>query len=669
MASSKSKNEAKVHAATEIKSQVKAKSQVTTNFQTKTETKLKTELKVEAKFQTKSESQVKANSKEKLLTKNSVKNLSKIKAELTGKTSASMSAKDKRSMMEYLNSLYFTNEDKKYSRVPNNNNVDSLSQPKYIQTTIDNTNITSATTIPDVNKFIKKLPSKIVLPKKDDMRLLLEDWLRISSPMFKNRARFPSISMPNGTMIEINVDHNFFRINSAFDDNNPDPTMPPGILYFWFRLSGRNIYYSSTTSDVNILGAIRIINIIDTNPHNDYSTEATCFTIKDNELKNWKLCADSIDIRNKWVCKIKEILMINDDLCLHKEGNQPTVIERIVKEPIILIPLPSRMCNEGWDYMRHGVNWECECSEGKEQSPINLPPREKAIDSPIRPLFQYENAEAKATYTTLDDHMREGEYIKIRNVDGALRIFHKYFGKVVTLDGAVFNAEEVVFHTPAEHTIDGKKYDMEMQIIHYGQTKGDISKQVVLSFLFERKPGVYNKFLDDVDFFNLPNPVTKERSIKNNLFIPKVFYTADDDDMPIMRPFDFYTYQGSISFPPCTERTIVYVAAKPLQIGSAALQLFQEALRIPDMVTQTGDVVVSDNINGNNRQIQPVNGRPIFYYKACDLFRKKVIQPTGHYEKVIKEATKYFYVNGEQPSGLPGAFVVSKKEALGQTLA
>ena len=354
------------------------------------------------------------------------------------------------------------------------------------------------------------------------------------------------------------------------------------------------------------------------------------------------------------------MLMINDDLCLHKVANEPTVIERTITQPIILIPLPSRMCNENWDYVRHGVNWECECAEGKEQSPINLPPWKNAIQSPLKPLFQYINVDAKSSYTTLDETMKEGDYIKIKNIDNAIRIFHKYFGKVVTLDGAVYNAEEIVFHTPAEPTIDGKKFDMEMQVIHYGQTKGDIAKQIVLCFLFVRKPGIYNKFIDDVDFFNLPNPVTKERNIMNSLFIPKVFYSSDEDDLPVMRPFDFYTYQGSITFPPCTERTIIYVAAKPIQIGSTALQLFQEALRIPDIITQTGDVIVSNHVTDNNRVIQPLNGRPIFFYKSCENIRKKVVVPTGHYEKVLKQATKYFYVNGQEPSGLPGAFVVSK---------
>jgi len=493
--------------------------------------------------------------------------------------------------------------------------------------------------------------------------------------MFKNRARFPPIAMPDGTFQEILVDQNFFRNNTAFNENNPDPTMPPGQFFFWFRLSGRNIYYSTTETDINILGAINIVNVDDAIPHDDYSAEATCFNVKDRETKNWKLCADSIDIRNKWVCKIKEILMLNDELCSNLKGEsmKPTIIEKIINQPIVLIPLPSRHCNENWNYKIHGNDWECDCSEGKEQSPIDLPPIEKTIISPIKPLFQYEEAKMTDTsYTTLDGMMTEKQNVKIKNIDNALRIFHRYFGKIVTLDGAVYNAEEIVFHTPAEHLINGKRYDMEMQVIHYGQTKGDIAKQVVLSFVFERKPGIYNKLIDDIDFFNLPNPVIKERDLATGLFIPKIFYTSDDDDLPIMRPFSFYTYQGSLSFPPCTERTINYVAAKPIQLGSTALQLFQEALRIPDFVTQTGDVIVADFIDHNYRNIQPINGRPIFYYdhiKYCGPEPpKKIIKPFGHYEKIIKEATKYFYVNGQDPSGLPGAFVVSAKEAKGQNL-
>ena len=44
-----------------------------------------------------------------------------------------------------------------------------------------------------------------------------------------------------------------------------------------------------------------------------------------------------------------------------------------VKQPILIIPIPSPYCNERWNYQSHGSNWECKCSEGQNQSPIDLP--------------------------------------------------------------------------------------------------------------------------------------------------------------------------------------------------------------------------------------------------------------------------------------------------------
>jgi hypothetical protein len=37
----------------------------------------------------------------------------------------------------------------------------------------------------------------------------------------------------------------------------------------------------------------------------------------------------------------------------------------------------------------------------------------------------------------------------------------------------------------------------------------------------------------------------------------------------------------------------------------------------------------------------------------------------GHYEKVNKKETHYFFVTGHEPSGVPTALVVSSKEAEG----
>lgn len=37
---------------------------------------------------------------------------------------------------------------------------------------------------------------------------------------------------------------------------------------------------------------------------------------------------------------------------------------------------------------------------------------------------------------------------------------------------------------------------------------------------------------------------------------------------------------------------------------------------------------------------------------------------SGHYEKITKKVAQYFWVEGTKPSGLPGSYVISDREAL-----
>ncbi len=288
----------------------------------------------------------------------------------------------------------------------------------------------------------------------------------------------------------------------------------------------------------------------------------------------------------------------------------------------------------------------------------------------MRPVFNYEEVQATSTQNTDDGQVKTINHLKILNKDHSIQINHDNMGQVITLDGTIYQAQKIVFHTPSEHTIGGKKYDMEIQIIHNGQTQGDIAKQVILSFLFERKPGVYNKFLDNIDFFSLPTPVgTRERNIENNLYIPKIFYTTDNEDVPIMKDFSFYTYEGSLTQPPCTERTIVYVAERPIPLSSSALTMFHEALRIPDLMDSKGNVIISDILPVSNRDTQHKHGRNVFYYKSPSQFElkapKEFTPPEGHYEKIKHHTNNYYFVNNDKPSGMPGSLVVSKDEATG----
>jgi carbonic anhydrase len=585
--------------------------------------------------------------------KNQVQTNSQIQSQLKNKVLTKSKSEKAKSVMEFMNEI---NSDK-----PKKNIKKKVNKKRKMK---------------NKKKKAKKIKKIKIRRKtfKDPIKVILSGWLKVSTANFRKNSRFPELILPNKKKIHIDNTKNYFRINTDYHPSKKGDSLPPSKFDFWFRLSGKNLYYATNKKSINVLGVISVKHMIDAVSQDKFSKNTNCFKVNDRSNTNWLLCAPSVQLRDKWVCKIKDILGLPTKDCRtrktsSKGGKNKVIYKKIIK-PVIYIPVASRTCNENWNYSLKGDDWNCDCSEGKMQSPIDLPPLKYAIDSPVKPLFQYK--EVNKNSKSNNDPDNHSKRLRLEYSDSALRIKHSNFGRIVTLDGAVFAAKEIVFHTPSEHTIDGRRFDMEMQIIHHGQTRGDIARQVIVSFLFQKKAGVRNKFIDEIDVFDLPNPLNNVKELHNAVNINSLFYQVKDKEYSSFKPFSFYTYHGSITAPPCTENTIVYVASKPLRIGTTALQMFQEVGRIPDPV---GSSAIANNYNvPNNRKIQPLNGRAVFYFdhiKHCgmdpsDKKKKRKENPVGHYEKVIKKRTDYFFVEGLNPSGLPGAYVVSDKEALGK---
>ncbi len=551
-------------------------------------------------------------------------------------------------------------------------------------------NLYEAQRAPKSTKKTKAVPKKVIsepqnqlVPQESELELLKEGWLSVSSRTFTNENIFPRLIKPDFSSDYIDVKENTsFRVNNNFNEaKEKDANFPPTKFSFYFRISKRNLWYTFGKNNIDALGSIPLEQIVNAEEKKQKSKESTgkyCLFVRDQGVAKWELCSKNAKDRREWMCIIKEAKNIPDDRCQPAEikkvalADVPTTeFERKVSQPIILIPQPNKFCNEEWNYSASGADWECDCTEGLEQSPINIQTK-TVVESPVVPVFTYTEVEVKKVETTSSGQTKRHKYVRMKNKHKLLYIKADSFGSVVTLDGTSYNADKIIFHTPAEHTIDGKKYPMEMEIIHTGISEGAITKHVILSFLFEKAPGIYNKFLDDVDFFNLPNPIAGEKKMENDLYIPKIFYTSDEEDLPIMKPFSLYTYQGSLSSPPCTEGTIRYIASDPIQIGQTAITLFQEAIRMPDLRASNGDVIVSTDSDQNARKIMPLNGRNIYYFRVpkdqLKALKKEVSPPVkvGHYEKVIKKINNYYFVNNDKPSGMPGALVVSEEEAKGQ---
>lgn len=492
----------------------------------------------------------------------------------------------------------------------------------------------------------------------------IEGWLKIKSLDFKNKNKYTPIIIES-KKFPIEITQENFRINQSYDGKKSDgEELPKSNTDFYFTLVKNLIGYSLNKKDKNVIGTIEVTQVQESKiSFSGAISDDLCFSIKDSGMFEYQLCAENSELRNTWICKINIGIgkYTKEDQCSGKSSQNDNkdnfnTVEKTVVKPMIIIPLPSRDCNQDWGYDNQGRDWECGCAEGFEQSPIDIPDKSGVITSPVSPLFTFDVVSAKSQNSSIDGELKAQEFIKIKYFKNAIRILHSNLGKVVTLDGSVYIGEEIVFHTPSEHKINGKTFDMEMQIIFYGQSKGDIAKQVILSFLFEKKPGVYNKFLDDIDFFSLPNSSNPERELLHDLYIPKIFHRSSEESGETFKPFSFYSYQGSLTMPPCTEGTIHYVVADPIPLASVPIQLFQEAIRKNDL----------DNFEyNNNRKIQPLNGRPIFFFDRLKYGISDIQAETNKApkkpEKTKNRVDDYVFINDNTPSGLPGSFNLGEK--------
>ncbi len=147
----------------------------------------------------------------------------------------------------------------------------------------------------------------------------------------------------------------------------------------------------------------------------------------------------------------------------------------------------------------------------------------------------------------------------------------------IEIDGTGYELLQFHFHAPAEHTMDGKSFDMEMHLVH----KSKDGTLAVIGVLIERG--------DDHAAFNpiwahLPAAPGEMKHIEN------VTLNADDLLPGVRRA---YRYDGSLTTPPCSEGVKWFVLTTPIELSQAQITAFKAI------------------VHKNNRPVQALNGREI----------------------------------------------------------
>ncbi|KAL6906099.1 hypothetical protein ACP4OV_003700 [Aristida adscensionis] len=212
------------------------------------------------------------------------------------------------------------------------------------------------------------------------------------------------------------------------------------------------------------------------------------------------------------------------------------------------------------------------CTEGKQQSPINIDTK-TVVSAP--------------NLDTLNRTYAATNAILINNGHDIMMTFEGKVG-TITVAGKAYNFVRVHWHSPSEHTINGQRYPLEMHLIH----KSDDGAYAVIAILYQYGPP--DSFY--YQFKNALGEMAKE----------KCDFKQEDSQVAVgvahlrslqKRTGSYFRYTGSLTTPPCTENVVWNILGKVRQIAKEQVALLAAPLPEKDA-----------------RPAQPLNGRQVQFY-------------------------------------------------------
>ncbi|GAB6479057.1 hypothetical protein bcgnr5380_61890 [Bacillus cereus] len=148
-----------------------------------------------------------------------------------------------------------------------------------------------------------------------------------------------------------------------------------------------------------------------------------------------------------------------------------------------------------------------------------------------------------------------------------------------TIRGRHFKLAQFHFHAQSEHTLDGKHFPLEGHFVFKAQD----GRLAVVGVMYEqgKANAVAQEVLDDLKP-GKAKPAQPEIDIEG--LLPKAH--------------GYYHYLGSLTTPPLTENVEWYVMPTPVTMSKQQIDGFLSHYR------------------RNNRNIQPLNGRPLIRYEG-----------------------------------------------------
>ncbi|CAO2163046.1 unnamed protein product [Urochloa humidicola] len=218
------------------------------------------------------------------------------------------------------------------------------------------------------------------------------------------------------------------------------------------------------------------------------------------------------------------------------------------------------------------------CGAGQMQSPIDL---------------HHERVSLERGLGYLDHSYRPAQASIINRGHDIMMRFESDAGSLV-INGTAYKLKQLHWHSPTEHTVDGRRYDLELHLVHESAE----NKTAVIGILYQIGRG-HDPLLRQMEPFIRRIADKRDREERVGVVDPRAVRG---------RASVYYRYMGSLTVPPCTEGVIWTIIKRVHTVSKQQMELLKEA--------------VHDDMEENARPLQELKTRDV------SLFRPS---PNKHY--------------------------------------
>ncbi|ESW34151.1 hypothetical protein PHAVU_001G129100 [Phaseolus vulgaris] len=219
------------------------------------------------------------------------------------------------------------------------------------------------------------------------------------------------------------------------------------------------------------------------------------------------------------------------------------------------------------NWWRINPKWKV-CGNGKLQSPIDILDK-RVQEFPQLGKLQKDYQPAPAV---------------LKNTGHAIMMQWNGNAGQLNINGTYYKLIQCHWHTPSEHTLNGRKFDLELHAVHQN-SKGETAV-IGIWYKIGRPDRLLSKLLKDLKSLG-------DKDLDLGVINPGIIKFGSRK---------YYRYVGSLTTPPCTEGVVWTIVKKVRTVSREQLRALKAALH--------------HEYEDNARPTQEVNGREVWLYRA-----------------------------------------------------